>query len=194
MSKSPKGKQMSIPGPPDPAKLVVGMFTARTSLAAGIAAELTARFGPLDLVSDWFDFDYTDYYTREFGSPLFRRLFVFHDLIEQDELARVKQATNDIEQEHRQEGARLVNLDPGYLLRERFVLATGKNFAHRIYIGNQIYADLTLIYRHQDFQALPWTYPDYADLKIRRFLLLVRKRYLVDLAQAGSTAINNNQT
>ncbi|MFP4445607.1 MAG: DUF4416 family protein [Desulfosudaceae bacterium] len=173
---------MSVPGTPDPAKLVIGMFTARTELAGEVARQMTERFGPLDLVSEWQDFDYTDYYTPEFGSPLFRRLFVFSDLMEQDELAAVKQATNVLEEKYREQDARLVNLDPGYLLRERFVLATGKNFAHRIYIGQGIYADLTLLFRHNDFQALPWTYPDYADQRIRTFLHQVRKRYLLDLA------------
>jgi hypothetical protein len=66
-------------------------------------------------------------------------------------------------------------------LLERFVLATGKNFSHRIYLGQGIYADLTLIYRHGEFQALPWTYPDYADQPLRRFLLSVRGKYARDL-------------
>ena len=39
------------------------------------------------------------------------------------------------------------------MLLERFVLATGKNFAHRIYIGKEIYADLTLIFRKGRFES-----------------------------------------
>ncbi len=61
------------------------------------------------------------------------------------------------------------------------MLATGKNYSHRIYIGRGIYADLTLIYQRGAYQALPWTYPDYADQPLRRFLLAVRRKYTVDL-------------
>ena len=79
------------------------------------------------------------------------------------------------------EEKRLVNIDPGYMLAERFVLATGKNFAHRIYIGRRIYADLTLIYTRGGFKKLPWTYPDYYDRNILSFLIQVRKKYVADL-------------
>jgi len=80
---------------------------------------------------------------------------------------------------------RRANIDPGYLLYERFVLASGKNFAHRIYIGHCIYADLTLIYRKGAFETLPWTYPDYADQPILSFLERVRKKYAVDIKRAN---------
>ena len=66
------------------------------------------------------------------------------------------------------------------MLRERFVLASGKNFSHRIYIGGGIYADLTLIYQKGSFQKLPWTYPDYSDDGMLKFLEQVRNKYILD--------------
>jgi hypothetical protein len=92
--------------------------------------------------------------------------------------------TNDLEHEHSSNGKRVVNIDPGYLLHERFVLATGKNYSHRIYIGKGIYADLTLIYAKGGFKPLPWTYPDYASEIIITFLEQVRKKYTIDLKDA----------
>ncbi|MDY6824950.1 MAG: DUF4416 family protein [Thermodesulfobacteriota bacterium] len=172
---------MSIPGPPDPAKLVVGMFTGETDIIETVAEKLVQRFGDIDLVSRWLAFDFTDYYTEELGRPLYRRVFSFQHLIEQQTLPAVKNATNAIERELTQDGKRRVNIDPGYMLRERFVLATGKNYSHRIYIGDGIYADLTLIYQNRAFQTLPWTYPDYADDNMQAFLQRVRDRYLVGL-------------
>ena len=75
-----------------------------------------------------------------------------------------------------------VQLEQGErVVAKRLVLATGKNFAHRIYIGKCIYADLTLIYQKNGYQPLPWTYPDYAHDDIRNFLLLVRNKYTKDL-------------
>jgi hypothetical protein len=172
---------MSQPHPPQPAKLVIGLFTSEKSLLEPIAEILENRFGPIDQISRWFPFDFTNYYETEMGGPLFRRLITFKPLIPQESLPEVKRFTNGIEQKYVMENRRRVNIDPGYLLLERFVLATGKNFTHRIYMSQGIYADLTLIYTKGDFQTLPWTYPDYAGEDIRGFLRMVRKKYTIDL-------------
>ena len=58
-------------------------------------------------------------------------------------------------------GGRRVNIDPGFLLPERLMLATTKPFSHRPYLGRGIYADVTLIYRDKSYRPLEWTYPDY---------------------------------
>jgi len=42
------------------------------------------------------------------------------------------------------------------------VLATTKNHAHRIYLTDGIYGEVTLHYRDGAFRGFPWTYPDYA--------------------------------
>lgn len=174
---------MSLPQPPTPAKLIVGFFVQDKALAAGIAQELQDRLGPIDMISAWLNFDFTTYYEKEMGAPLSRRLLVFKTLVAQTELAAIKRITNAVEQTYQRQGQRRVNIDPGYLLPERFVLATGKNFTHRIYIGQGIYADLTLIYQKGAFRTLPWTYPDYADKHLIDFLTLVRKKYMRDLKQ-----------
>ena len=126
-------------------------------------------------------FDHTDYYNTEMGAPLYRRMMAFETLIHQRELAQVKLFTNKIESEYADQGKRVVNIDPGYLLLERFVLATGKNFAHRIYIGKEIYADLTLIFRKGRFESLPWSFPDYAGERVQTFLTHVREKFSHDL-------------
>ncbi|MFO7709145.1 MAG: DUF4416 family protein [Desulfobacterales bacterium] len=179
---------MSHPLPPKPAKLVVGVLAGDRALLAELSARLAGRFGPPDLVSQWFPFGYTAYYEPEMGAPLWRRVLAFTGLIAQDGLAQIKLETNALEQDYRVGGRRRVNIDPGYLLLERFVLATGKNFSHRIYIGYGIYADLTLLYRRGGFHPLPWTYPDYADAPLLGFLQRVRRKYVADLAAAAGRA------
>ena len=164
-----------------PAKLIVGFFVKERTLASDIAQALQARFGAIEMASAWLDFDFTTYYAAEMGSPLSRRLVVFEPLMAQTRLAAVKRATNRIELAYQAGGRRRVNIDPGYLLPERFVLATGKNFTHRIYVGGGIYADLTLIFQKGAFRCLPWTYPDYADRRLIEFLTLVRNRYRLQL-------------
>jgi hypothetical protein len=172
---------MSRPQPPSPAKLVIGLFMKEKSLLAPVAETLADAFGPVDLVSPWLPFDYTSYYEPEMGAPLFRRIFAFKSLMAQEDLPAVKLKTNRFEKDHAEGDRRRINIDPGYLLLEKFVLATGKNFSHRIHIGQGIYADLTLTYARGGFRTLPWTYPDYASAEIRQFLLQVRNKYSMDL-------------
>lgn len=172
---------MSIPQEPKPAKLVIGFFLNNKQLLEPIAKELSARFGSADIISSWMPFDYTSYYEREMGAPLFRRLFAFEKLIQQRTLAQIKVNTNRMEQHYSRDGKRSVNIDPGYLVQERFVLASGKNYSHRIYLSEGIYADLTLIYHQGRFQQLAWTYPDYADRPMLRVLERIRQKYVLDL-------------
>jgi uncharacterized protein DUF4416 len=172
---------MSLPKAPKPAKLVIGLFMKEKGLIEQITAELIEVFGSIDMVSPWLPFNYTDYYESEMNAPLFRRMLTFKELIKQSLLADIKNITNEIESNYSREEKRLINIDPGYMLQERFVLATGKNFAHRIYIGKKIYADLTLIYTKGEFKKLPWTYPDYSDKNMLSFLRQVRNKYVADL-------------
>lgn len=172
---------MSHPQPPKPAKLVIGLLTSNKSLLPDIARDLAQVYGAIDLIGPWMEFTYTDYYEPEMGKPLYRRMVVFKDLIAQLDLAGIKLKTNGIELKYADHGRRCVNIDPGYLLLERFVLATGKNYSHRIHIGHGIYADLTLIYQQGAYRPLPWTYPDYAAATMGDFLIQVRRKYSADI-------------
>ena len=172
---------MSLPQPPKPAKLVVGFIMKDKGLLSPIAAELANAFGAVDMVSAWFPFDFTAYYEPEMGASLFRRVLAFQTFIEQNALVDIKIITNKIERVYSEKNRRRVNIDPGYMVHERFVLATGKNYTHRIYMDRGIYADLTLIYCKGSFKTLPWTYPDYAHHNLRSFLEQVRKKYVLDI-------------
>ena len=174
---------MSLPSAPQTAKLVIGVFTNDRHLFCPVLENLTNLFGDIDLMSPWIPFDYTSYYEREMGPGLMRRMAAFKPLIGQSDLSSIKLKTNAIEREFSKDQKRSVNIDPGYMLRERFVLATGKNFAHRIYIGDRIYADLTLIFQKGAFQALPWTYPDYKSPEMQSFLYRVRNKYIKDITE-----------
>mgnify|MGYP000277112508 CR=1 FL=1 len=172
---------MSIPKKPDPAKLVISVFMNDKLLFDELLPVLEKTFGLTEQISDWFDFDYTEYYEGEMGSPLFRRMISFGTLIGQDDLARIKESTNAMEKNWAVNGQRSLNLDPGYLLLSRFVLATGKDFSHRIYIGRGIYAEVTLMFKKGKFHSLAWTYPDYASREMTDFLMDVRRGYVADL-------------
>lgn len=174
---------MSRPTAPPAVKPVVSLILARTDLAEPVLRRLSEYFGPLDLVGPWWPFTYSDYYSREMGKELWRGLASFLHLADGAQLSEWKIFTNALEADFAVGGRRLVNLDPGYVARERLVLATGKNYSHRIYLNQGIYGDLTLLAGKAGFSALPWTYPDYAQETLRNLLNLVRKKYLWQLRQ-----------
>jgi hypothetical protein len=169
---------MSTPSKPLPAQLLLSVFSSCwAEFWPFLLTSLEGRFGPADMVSDPLPFQETAYYHREFGKPLTRRLLGFQKLVDQDQLLNIKLWTNDLEQGHVRDGRRLFNLDPGLLTQERLVLATGKNFAHRVYLGKGIFADLTLVFQNSRWKTLPWTFPDYAGESLQALLTTMRHRY-----------------
>jgi hypothetical protein len=138
-------------------------------------------WGPLDFLSEVRPFDYTGYYEKEMGRPLFRRWGTFNKLAPQDRLAEIKWQAIEIEKQWLADGRRQLNLDPGLLTAERLVLATGKNYSHRLYLGQGIFGDLTLIFFKGSFHSLPWTYPDYKDEPSIWMFNKIRERYLKEI-------------
>ena len=178
---------MSTLREPLPALAVLSVLSAEwESLWPDIRDDLAPVFGECDFVSDLLDFSHTTYYDREMGTPLFRRILAFRDLAAQERLADLKLATVRLEQARsRPDGSRRVNLDPGLLTQERLVLASGKNFPHRVYLGRGIYADLTLVYTRSGWRNQPWTFPDYATPQMHGLFTGLRERYRDKLAQLG---------
>lgn len=196
---------MSTPREPQPGKPVLSVLAARGWWEADwtpLRERLVALLGPVDYETELLPFDHTDYYVAELGAPLFRRLLGFERLMPLDGLKDLKLATNALERElagpnakpaagpnvgPEHEPARRVNLDPGVITLERLVLASGKNFTHRIYLGDGIWADLTMIYnKRQGWVDLPWTFPDYAAPEMKRRLTALRALYKTAV-EAGET-------
>ncbi len=157
---------MSKPKEPSDVKLICSLFSAEKDLIEEvIRRELEPLFGPVDWMSPELFFDKSRYYEKEMGWPLHRRFISFENLIRPDSIVSVKLKTNQIEEKYSVCGKRRINIDPGYISLEKLVLVTGKNYAHRIYLSNGIYAEVTLIYKNKSFRPLEWTYPDYAEQK-----------------------------
>ena len=139
---------------------------------------LSEAFGDFDFKSAPLFFDKTRYYEKEMGWPLYRFFYTFKSLIDPGDLPDIKIKTNNIESVYTENTGRKVNIDPGYISPERLVLATGKNFTHRIYLAKGIYADLTLIFQKGSFLPLPWTFPDYASVELREMFKDIRNLYM----------------
>ena len=174
---------MSRPRIPDPVKLFASVLAGEAVLLAETIRELAIRHGNPDYLSEVLSFEYTNYYTAEMGQSLLRRFVSFDRLIRPEELPAIKLETNLLEERFSEGGARRVNIDPGYVAKQHFILATGKGFSHRPYIGRGIYADLTLVYRKETYRPLEWTYPDYRAERTIGMLNGLRKRYMLQLKQ-----------
>jgi len=167
---------------PSFAKLLVSVIYREEERFVDARERLSELLGAVEQTSGRFPFDLTDYYEREMGAPLFRRFVVMKEPAPRDALASSKLRAEEVEAGLSSSGRRTVNLDPGMVTPENFILATGKNFTHRVYLRDGVFADLTLVFRKGEYRTLPWTYPDYATEEIRLLLEEVRSELLAAAA------------
>ncbi len=166
--------------PAQPVKLFVAVLTSIPESLAEVEQRLSTLFGSVDLRSEAFAFDSTHYYDREMGSPICRYFLGFSDLIGPEEIAAIKLKTNELEAALAPAFAavkRPVNLDPGYLEQSKIVLASTKNYYHRLYISGGIYAEVTLHFEDGRWKSLPWTFPDFQSGRYDAFFTKLRKAY-----------------
>ena len=166
---------------PEPVKLVVSILSGDEALLEEAEARLQEAFGPVDYRSGLLPFHHTAYYEPEMGPNLKRRIVAFQRLVDPGDLATIKGRTNALEAGWAVGGKRRVNLDPGYVDLAKLVLASTKDHGHRVYLGQGIYAEVTLQYRGGRFQPWPWTYPDYASEEYCRLFGEIRALYHAQL-------------
>lgn len=169
----------------EPVILVCGMIAVDEDVLSRAEAALVELYGPIEARSPVYAFSFTDYYRAEMGDNLVRRFVTFTLRVDPGCLAQVKQQTNALEQRfaaaaREEEGAatvrpRRINLDPGYVTPAKLVLATTKDFSHRIYLGGGIYAEVTLNFCRSGIRCHAWTYPDFTSGLYTPFLLEVRQ-------------------
>lgn len=164
-----------------PVKVAVSIIFKEEEKLNLAEKRLKKLLGPLEPLERLLNFDKTDYYYEEFGSPLKRKLLCFKNLLPIKNSADIKLATNTIEDLFREEGKRTVNIDPGYVTEAKLVLLTTKDFTHRVYVGKNIFAESTLFFREGGFNSWPWTYPDYASDELKDYFNGVRDIYMRDI-------------
>ena len=173
---------------PQPVKLLAGITYHPSIQADRIIRLLEKNVCKIEMSSAPYDFSrFTDYYRNEMGAGLVKQFVVFTDLIQPDQLADIKINTNLLEESFMDETKRRVNIDPGYICPAKLVLATTKNYSHRIYLTKGIYGDVHLQYRNGGYQPQPWTYPDYQDAENIEFFLKIRSIYLEQLGKITDT-------
>ncbi|MCK4326268.1 DUF4416 family protein [bacterium] len=165
---------------PEPVKLIIGMISGETGLFALLQERLSQKFGQIDFKSDLMPFNHTHYYEPEMGKDLKRKFVSFQLLVDPENIADVKIFTNNLEREflYPNSNRRRINLDPGYIEPSKLILASTKNYQHRIYLGKGIYGEVTLRWTKGSFQHRPWTYPDYKSKDYIEVFNQIRKIYL----------------
>jgi hypothetical protein len=154
---------MGVPVKPEKAILFVGCLFARHDIFESAEALLRENFGSVYFKSQVVPWNYSTYYEREMTSPLHRIFCFFERIIDPSYLAEAKLRTNEIEQQFAADDRRQINLDPGYMTPAKVILASTKNYSHRVYLNKGIYGEVSLIYKNENYQPLPYTYRDYQD-------------------------------
>ena len=148
-----------------PGALIAGITFSGNEMPDKAESLLEDAFGSIEMKGGVFDFTMTDHYAAEMGEDLKKFFCCFTNPIELDALPDIKLRTNEIELQLAEDDegnlSRTVNIDPGYVTLSKLVLASTKDYSHRIYIGKGIYAEITLRFVHKTFAPVDTTYPDY---------------------------------
>lgn len=156
---------------PLPVKFFIGMLSNRKELFAACEEHLIRQCGPVDLRSEIVPWVHSDYYRSEMGTGLFRIFVFLENLGEPGHLPLIKQNMIALEKSWSRfrdgEECREINIDPGYLTEAKVVLSTTKDYAHRMYIGGNVYAEVELTYRKDapGYVPLEHTYPDFRNVQ-----------------------------
>lgn len=170
----------------NPVKLVICVLFSDEQLLNNAKCDLIRCYGEIDFESAVFDFNTSYYYYTEMGSPLFRVFYSHKRLIQPDEIARIKIECNRLEMTYAVQNNRKVNLDPGYLDYDKFVLASAKYNGQKIYLDLGIYADITLHYQKGHFVPYPWSFPDFKSGIYENSFLAIRTKYKSQLKLRNS--------
>ena len=174
---------------PAPVLLLVASISRYRHAHDWARQQLAAAWGSVALASQPLDFTETDYYAASMGTDLTKVFFAFERLIDPGQLPALKCQTNRWEDEYRDLAGlpelRPLNLDPGYLTEAKLVLASTKDHAHRLYLSEGIYGEVTLYYHKQCWQYRDWTYPDYRRTDYHQFFDQCRQ-YLRDRRPAAA--------
>lgn len=161
-------------------KLFFALLSENEDILKRVEKRLSFDYGPIDSRSPLFPFDMTTYYEKEMGKNLVKRFVSIEPLMKIEELPSVKIQSNRLENLFgREDGSRCINIDPGYVDLSKIVLATTKDYSHRLYLDKKIYAEVTLHYSSKDKSFVPWewTYPDYREDVAIKYFNELRERY-----------------
>ncbi|MBN1130134.1 MAG: DUF4416 family protein [Chitinispirillaceae bacterium] len=179
---------MGTPQQPPPVLLFVAIMYDKDAPLENALDRIMARFGPVEARHGPLPFSWSDYYEQEMGTRLMKAYYCFQQPIDREDLPAIKLWTNVLEHDLASDGKRTINIDPGYLCRDKLVLASTKDFYHRLYLGSGIYAEVTLHFRQGRFRYFSWTYPDFKEEKLQEFMMKIRAKMVGEQRKKQQTA------
>lgn len=169
---------MAKPAIHKPVPFFVGILISDEALWNDVHSALTSHLGEIDFVSEKIDFEkFTDYYEPEMGENLVRFWAAFKKLRSPKELVEMKWICTEIEEKFASDGHRKVNIDPGYLTEAKIILASFKNFSHRIYLSRSVFADMQSMFVGGQYVPMRWTFADYKSDIAQDFFQKLRVKY-----------------
>lgn len=162
---------------PQKVKVFFGCIFSEASVFQDAAGDIAGTYGRCDSESLPIDFSFTAYYQSEMGPGLKRKFISVEPLFSPEAIVEIKNFSLAVEKKYAREGERRINIDPGYLTCAKLVLATTKDFAHRLYLRDGIFAEVTLFCKEKGFLSLPWTYPDYKTPAYQDYFSKVKRIY-----------------
>ncbi len=166
-------------------KPICGITFAEGVELQNVLYRIEDKLGPCEDRTPVFDFNFTQYYQEEMGTDLKKIFLSFIERIHPGRLPEIKKETNNLEETWSIETNRRVNIDPGYITGAKLILASTKDFAHRIFLADGIYGDVQLQFRQNRFRIQEWTYPDYQTEMALTFFHKVRKKYVREEKEHG---------
>lgn len=169
------------------AYLFFGVFGCSEAYLDAARDLVEQEYGPLDPlgISEVFDFPDAESYRSSMGTGLKRQFFICEERRRQDCLADIKRGAIELEKritvERPAAVERPVNIDPGIINDCRIILASTKDYSHRIYRGDGIWEEITLMYTDGAYRSLPWTYRDFKNPGYHKFFEVFRNRVIAEL-------------
>lgn len=159
---------------PEDAVIFIASLFSSQEVFDNAAPRLRDLFGHIYYESPPVPWNFSAYYNGELGTPLYRHFMFFENIVDPVFLVDAKLVLREIEKDFSTGGNRRINFDPGYMSLAKVVLASRKNYSHRIYLGRGVFCELELFYHDGRFNPLPYTYFDYRDDRFLKFFIQAR--------------------
>jgi len=172
---------MAKPQLPEPVKYFAAILWNDAKVLHQALNLLENRLGKIDYQGADHPFDVTNYYAKEMGTHLYRRLVSFAPLDLPDLLVERKLLTNAVEMCLAENARRRINVDIGYLDDNKVVLGSCKRAGQKIYLSVGIWADMIARFREGKYRMFEWSFLDFRDGRYDDDLLEIRAIYLEQL-------------
>ena len=161
--------------PRDPlVKKIVALLVPRgdNRIFSEVCSLLRYEWGEPERIGPFIPFIWTNYY-EDISPELDRCFFSYPGLFRMSDLPDWKITACRLEKETGD--PRRVNLDPGTIDGARLLLASTKGQAHRIYLRDGIFAEVTLCRRKGKWESFFYTFPDFRSGAYFNWLEMVRE-------------------